>query len=122
MSKKLIEKIPSKVWTVFAIIFIMMIVGPELLMGIELMALVNLMGADLFILLAFTSFYTLSLKPVFQKFIEFERESNFFIPSKKMIKENPNYLILLVPERTLRLLLLCFIMVGAASSLWSAMI
>lgn len=101
MLDKLQKYISGEAWKLFATMLIILIAGPEILLSMELIAFVNIIGADIFVILTFTSFFTFCIKPILQKVITFEENTNFCIPPMNMVNENPACLLFLIPHRTL---------------------
>ncbi len=76
--------------------------GPEMLAGMEMVALVEFIGVDVF-LMAYFSSAVLFLRSVIDKFKQFERNSCFgcFGVRIKGLPKHVNYALFYVPERTL---------------------
>ena len=101
-----IKKTMSKgFWHSLALIIVVLIAGPEVMLTMELMAMVELLGASTFVLM-YVSGLKLLLSKAFNKFKRFESYSIFFIPSFDSLKQMPQLAIHAIPERTT---VLCFI-------------
>lgn len=86
-------------WYSLAMIIVMLAAGPEILISMELMAVVEMLGASTFVL-AYWSGIKLRLEKPIAKFKQFERHSILFLPSREVLKQMPSMLIHAVPERT----------------------
>jgi hypothetical protein len=101
-----IKKTMSKgIWHSLAVIIVVLIAGPEVMMSMELMAMVELLGASTFVLM-YISGLKLFLSKAINKFKKFESYSIFFIPSFETLKQMPLLAIHAIPERTAAL---CFV-------------
>ncbi|WP_286235108.1 hypothetical protein [Thalassotalea sediminis] len=105
------NRLKSTFWKSLAIVIVLLIAGPELLISMELMALVELIGASTFVI-AYLSGIKLFLVSCQRKFINFERYSVMFIPSWRQIKSMPGLALHMPPERTLIQLLFTTIYLG----------
>jgi len=100
-----IKKTMSKgIWHSLAVIIVVLIAGPEVIMSMELMAMVELLGASTFVLM-YLSGLKLLLSKAITKFKQFESYSIFFIPSLDTLKQMPFLAVHAIPERTAAL---CF--------------
>ena len=77
----------------------MLLAGPELIVSIEMMALVEVLGASTFVMMYFAGF-KLFLSKMWDKYKSFENYSIFFIPTISVLKQMPSMIIHAVPERT----------------------
>ena len=84
---------------------IVAVAGPEVLISLELMALVEVIGASTFVM-AYVSGFNFYLSTWFKKLANFERYSDWFYPSLSALKTMPSAVIHCIPER---LTTLCFI-------------
>ena len=84
---------------------IVAVAGPEVLISLELMALVEVIGASTFVM-AYVSGVNLYVSTLFKKLANFERYSDWFYPSLSALKTMPSAVIHCIPER---LTTLCFI-------------
>ena len=87
------------IWKTMAFVIVFMLAGPELMVGMELMALVEMLGASTFVLMYYTSL-KLTLLKIWKRYKNFERHSVFFVPPVFALKQMPSLLIHIVPERT----------------------
>jgi hypothetical protein len=95
-----IKKITSKsIWYLLATIIVAFAAGTEIIISMELMVLVEVLGASTFALM-YISGFKLFLSNIFNKFKKFESESFFFIPSLNTLKQMPALAIHAMPERT----------------------
>mgnify|MGYP001193343992 CR=1 FL=1 len=85
-------------WQSFAIIIVMFIAGPEIVISMELMALVEVMGASSFVLMYFSGL-RLVCKNTLNKLSKFECYSLFFIPSFANLRQTPGLLYHTIPHR-----------------------
>lgn len=118
----LIKKTMSKgIWHSLAIIIVVLIAGPEIMMTMELMALVELLGASTFVLMYFSGLKLFILK-FSQKYQRFERHSVLFIPSLSTLKKMPSLACHAIPERTCSICFFGFIIVSMLCSYISLLI
>jgi len=100
-----IKKRMSKgIWYLLATLIASIVAGPEILISIELMGLIELFGASTFVLM-YVSGLKLFFSNGFNKFKKFESLSIFFIPSLDTLQKMPTLAIHAIPERTANL---CF--------------
>ncbi|PHN90982.1 hypothetical protein CSC79_04955 [Pseudoalteromonas sp. 3D05] len=85
-------------WQSLAIIIVMFIAGPEIVISMELMALVEVMGASSFVLMYFSRL-RLACKITANRLSKFECYSLFFIPSFANLKQMPGLLYHTIPHR-----------------------
>lgn len=107
-----IKKSMSKgIWHSTAVIIVVLVAGPEIMMSMELMAMVELLGASTFVLM-----YLSGLKLFFSKLVakykKFERYSVFFIPSLTTLKQMPSLAFHAIPVRTFSICFFGFIAVS----------
>ena len=94
------KKITSKgVWYLLAALIAACVAGPEIIISMELMVLVELLGASTFVL-AYISGFKLFILNLFNGLKKFESRSIFFIPSLDTLKQMPVLAIHTIPERT----------------------
>ncbi|MBL4911363.1 MAG: hypothetical protein JKX78_15300 [Alteromonadaceae bacterium] len=100
-----LKKRTSKgIWYLLAALIVACIAGPEIIISMELMALVELLGASTFALM-YISGFRLFISNVLNELKKFESRSTFFIPSLDTLKQMPVLAIHAIPERTVYL---CF--------------
>jgi len=100
-----VKKIFSKgIWYSLAMLIVVLMAGPEVLISMELMALVEVLGASTFVL-AYLAGLRLFFVDIMKKYCKFESHSNFFIPTLNTIRQMPALLIHALPERTITI---CF--------------
>lgn len=92
------SKLSAGLWSVLAAIIVFLIAGPEIMISMELYAMVETLGASTFVLAYFAGL-KLYLKKPYEKLREFEHTSAFFVPTVSAIKQMPAILIHAVPER-----------------------
>ena len=98
-------------WHSLAVIIVMLIAGPEIMMSMELMAMVELLGASTFVLM-YVSGLRLVFSKAINKFKKFESYSIFFIPSFDAIKQMPLLAIHAIPERSAAICFFGFMYLG----------
>jgi len=95
-----IKKMTSKgIWYLLAALIAAFVAGPEIIISMELMVLVDILGASTFVLMYVTGL-KLFLSNSFNKLNQFESGSFFFIPSLDTLKQMPALAIHAMPERT----------------------
>lgn len=87
-------------WYSLAMAIALLMAGPEILVGMELMALIEVLGASTFVLMYFNGL-KLYLSKVLKHYRNFECYSIVFPPSLSSIKQMPSMLIHAFPERTI---------------------
>lgn len=87
------------IWHSLALIIVFLMAGPEIMMGMELMALIEVLGASTFVLMYVTGVKLLLLK-AWKKYQAFERYSVLFIPPLAVLKQMPSLAVHAIPERT----------------------
>jgi hypothetical protein len=106
--KRLKEKCSKSVWKTLAMLIVILVAGPEVMIGMELMALVELLGASTFVLL-----YVTGVKVIFanvvNKFKAFESYSILFIPTLESLKQMPFLILHAIPERSTSILFIGFV-------------
>lgn len=98
-------------WYTLACIIVLLLAGPEIMVGMEVMALVEALGASTFVLM-YLSGLKLFCSKLWNKFKSFESYSTFYFSPLSTLKEMPSLVIHAVPERTAVLSFLAFITVG----------
>ncbi len=94
-----IKKIMSKgIWYLLAALIAALVAGPEIIISMELMVLVEFLGASTFVLMYVTGL-KLFLSNSLNKLNQFESGSFFFIPSLDTLKQMPALAIHAMPER-----------------------
>lgn len=105
------EKCAKGAWSTLAMIIIFMLAGPEIAVGMELMAMVELLGASTFVLAYFYG-VKLWLYKGLQVISKFESHSTFFIPTRNVLKQMPSMVVHAVPERVFSLSFIGFLLFG----------
>lgn len=85
-------------WKIAATVIVLLLAGPEILISMELMAMVEVLGASTFVIAYFSAFKLYFEKPL-NWIKRFEVYSFFFIPSKMHLKAMPSLIIHAIPER-----------------------
>ena len=98
-------------WYTLACIIVLLLAGPEIMVGMEVMALVEALGASTFVLM-YLSGLKLFCSKLWNKFKSFESYSTFYFPPLSTLKEMPSLVIHAVPERTAVISFLAFATVG----------
>jgi hypothetical protein len=99
------------IWHSLAVIIVVLVAGPEIMMSMELMAMVELLGASTFVLM-YVSGLKIFFAKVTIKYKNFERYSVFFVPSLSSLKQMPSLVFHAIPERTFIIGFISFIVVG----------
>ncbi|WP_206486098.1 hypothetical protein [Thalassotalea sp. G2M2-11] len=99
------------VWHSLAVIIVALVAGPELMMSMELMAMIELLGASTFVLMYFSGVKLLFTK-LMVKYQKFERHSVLFVPSISALRQMPSLALHAIPERTVIIGFLGFIILG----------
>ena len=82
-----LKKAASKgVWHSLAVIIVMLLAGPEIMVSIELMAMIEVLGASTFVLMYLSGIKLFFLK-VWDKYKNFEKHSVFFFPTFPVLKK-----------------------------------
>ncbi len=96
-----LKKATSKgVWHALAVIIVMLLAGPEIMVSIELMAMVEVLGASTFVFM-YLSGIKLLFSKAWDKYKNFESHSVFFFPTLPVLKQMPSMIIHTIPDRTL---------------------
>lgn len=88
MLKFLVNKLSGSIWKIIAVVIIV-IAAPDIIIGVELMALANIIGVDFFVLMYVAGFllYLEPLKEVFKKYWG----KYFSISENSSVLEDLNY-------------------------------
>lgn len=96
--EKVKKHITKGVWHSVALVIVILFAGPEIMVSMELMSLVEALGASTFVMM-----YLYGLKAyvtsVWNYCHKFEAHSILFIPSWDNLKEMPSMIIHAIPER-----------------------
>ena len=92
------QKFAKGFWSTLAMVIVLLMAGPEIMVGMELMAMVELLGASTFVV-AYLAGVRLWLSKGLNAVSKFESHSLFFIPSMNTLKEMPTMILHAVPER-----------------------
>lgn len=107
-----LKKVMSKgVWHSLAVITVMLVAGPEIMLSMELMAMVEMLGASTFVLMYFSGL-KLFISKVWDNYKNFESHSVFFFPTLSVLKQMPSMVIHTIPERTVVVTFMGFITVA----------
>jgi hypothetical protein len=104
------------IWHSLAIIIVFLMAGPEIMMGMEVMALIEVLGASTFVLMYLTGVKLFLLK-VWKQYQKFECHSAFFVPPLVIFKQMPSLIVHAIPERTVVIFFFGFIVVGMSGVL-----
>ena len=121
MLHRLFSKTKQGVWSAIAMIIIVGVAGPEVLISLELMALVEVIGASTFVM-AYVSGVNLYLSTWFKKLADFERYSDWFYPSLSALKTMPSVVIHCVPERLTSLVFMGLVLLTTIVLCWQQLI
>ncbi|WP_406667504.1 hypothetical protein [Gallaecimonas sp. GXIMD1310] len=105
------KSISKGIWHSLAVIIVVLVAGPEIMMNMELMAIVELFGASMFVLI-YASGLKLFLSNLVAKYKKFERHSVFFMPSLPILKQMPSLAFHAIPGRTFSIFFFGFIAVS----------
>lgn len=100
MFKWMKSKLTKGFWSSLAMLIVIVMAGPAIVIGMELMALVEVMGASTFVL-AYLAGLKLYLEKPVKAMKKFESYGFFFVPTSKILKQMPSMAIHALPERTL---------------------
>lgn len=100
MFNKIKKLFANKLYRSIALVLVILIAGPELMMGYELMALLEFLGPSTFVLihLAGVKLYLIKLK---NAFMSFEKHSLCYRPKASYIIAMPALIIHYLPERSI---------------------
>ena len=100
MFNKIKQLFANQLYRLIALVLLILIAGPELMMGYELMALLEFLGPSTFVLihLAGIKLYLVRLK---NAFMNFERHSLCYRPKASHIITMPALIIHYLPERSI---------------------
>ncbi|NSY32782.1 hypothetical protein DS891_04095 [Pseudoalteromonas sp. JC28] len=116
MFERIKDLMSKGIWHSLAIIIVFLMAGPEIMMGMELMALIEVLGASTFVLLYFTGVKLFLLK-VWKQYQKFECHSVLFVPPLVIFKQMPSLIVHAIPERTVVIFFFGFIVVGMSGVL-----
>ena len=107
MFEKLKSTLTESIWKAAALLIVVLIAGPEVMISMELMTLMEVLGASTFVMAYFAG-----LKLYFVKTLNwlkrFESHSYLFIPTKSQLKEMPSLIAHAIPERIFSIIFLGF--------------
>ena len=100
MFNKIKKLFANKLYRSIALVLVILIAGPELMMGYELMALLEFLGPSTFVLihLAGVKLYLIKLK---NAFMSFEKHSLCYRPKASHIIAMPALIIHYLPEHSI---------------------
>lgn len=101
----------------FAAIVAFLVAGPEILISIELMGLIELLGISTFFV-AYASGFKLFVNTIVATYRRIEVHTYCFIPTFDTIKTMPSLAIHMVPERSTLTGFICLILVAPPVILW----
>lgn len=105
------EKCSKGLWSTLAMSIVLMLAGPEIMIGMELMAIVELLGPSTFVIAYFTG-VKLWLNKGLRVVAKFESHSTFFIPTIETLKQMPSMVLHAIPERIAALSFISFVTLG----------
>ncbi|RZD22649.1 hypothetical protein [Pseudoalteromonas sp. MEBiC 03485] len=100
MFNKIRQLFANKLYKTIALVLVILIAGPELMMGYELMALLEFLGPSTFVLIHLAGLM-LYLERLKNAFMNFEKHSLCYRPMTSHIIEMPALIIHFLPERSL---------------------
>ncbi|MDA8621944.1 hypothetical protein N9L48_04775 [Psychrosphaera sp.] len=121
MLSRLKEILSKTGWYTFACVIVLLIAGPEIMLSMELMALVEALGASTFVLMYLSGIKLIASK-YWNKFNEFESHSAFFLPPMSILKKMPSLVVHAIPDRTVVIGFLAFSIVGMSGIYFNLLI
>jgi hypothetical protein len=118
MFKQLKRVISGGFWQLLAMLIVLAVAGPEIMISMELMTIVELLGASSFVI-AYLSGCKLFIKKHVDKLARFESHSFFFIPPIHILKQMPSIALHAIPERIFVISFLSFIVFGIGLLYWN---
>ncbi|WP_440056590.1 hypothetical protein ACSLBF_21010 (plasmid) [Pseudoalteromonas sp. T1lg65] len=109
---KLKDQCAQSFWHTSAMILVLFLAGTEIMVGVELMAMIELVGASTFVL-AYLAGAKLALTNVYQQLKKFEQHCVFFLPKFNVLMWMPSLAIHAIPERSVMMAVLAFITLSA---------
>jgi hypothetical protein len=111
--QNLLSKLKGGSIHILTCLLVVLLAGPEIVMAMELSALMEVMGASTFLLMHWYAFLAY-IEPAAKKFKEFEGVQ-FFVPRLDDITSYPALVIHAVPGRSIALLFLLslYLIIGA---------
>ncbi|MDC0598478.1 hypothetical protein OAP18_01345 [Gammaproteobacteria bacterium] len=106
MFNKLLNKLLKGILGIFAIFIVMVLAGSDMIIVMELTALMEFLGAESFILMYASGLFLYlrviktGLQWVLKKIEKIEKHSWFCIPSKKVLSEYPPCIWFVIPTST----------------------
>lgn len=91
--------ISKGIWKALALLIVLLIAGPELMIGMELMAIIEVVGASTFVIAYFTGLKLLIIK-IKKRYLTFEKYSVLFLPTWQHFKAMPSLCLHAIPHRT----------------------
>jgi len=107
MFEKLKSTLTGSMWKAAAFLIVVLIAGPEVMISMELMTLVEVLGASTFVM-AYVSGLNLYFIKSLNWLKRFESHSYLFIPTKSQLKEMPSLITHAIPERVFTIIFLGF--------------
>lgn len=102
---------------VIAVVIAFLLAGPEILIGIELMGLIEILGISTFFVAYFSGF-KLFVDQIAVMYRRIEVHTYWFMPTFDAVKTMPALLIHVVPERTTLTGFICLMLVAPPVILW----
>ncbi|MDO6427516.1 hypothetical protein Q4489_10845 [Thalassotalea sp. 1_MG-2023] len=99
------------IWKALAFLIVLLIAGPELMIGMELIALIEVLGASTFVIAYYASIKVL-LTNLKNKYLSFERYTVLFIPSWQQFRQMPSLCLHAIPHRTVIISLFSTVYLG----------
>ncbi|GEK54333.1 hypothetical protein [Pseudoalteromonas espejiana] len=108
------KKAMSKgIWHSIAVIIVLLVAGPEFMVSMELLAMVEMLGASTFVLM-YVSGLKLFFAKLLVKYRHFERHSILIIPTIENLRQMPSLVFHAIPERTFIVCYLVLIITSAS--------
>lgn len=111
---KLINKCSKGLWHALAMLIVFIIAGPEILISMELIAIIEVLGASTFVIAYLSGLRLYLEKPLgwlmipILKYAEYESNPYFFIPRFEHVKLMPSLLVHAIPEKMVLLMFALF--------------
>ncbi|WP_286269485.1 hypothetical protein [Thalassotalea hakodatensis] len=99
------------IWKSLAFIIVLLLAGPELIIGMELMALIEVVGASTFVIAYLTGLKLLMIK-IKKRYLTFEKYSVLFLPTWQYFKAMPSLCLHAIPHRTVIISLFATVYLG----------
>lgn len=118
MLQRIKQTLAKGFWQTLAMLIVLVLAGPEIMISMELMAIVDLLGASTFVLA-----YVYALRAWLDKPIRwlhaFENSAQFFFPPLNVLRQMPSMAIHAVPDKICVLLFFSFLFAGMGKAYYT---